>query len=285
MAFGALALTNCKEDLAPAKALWDAAENEYSTQLSKCKSQHAEILKAMQQASLPTGADLALTSAHKSLEAAMQSQSKSLVSLETAFANTKANVLNAHASGKLTNLQSAIELAKTDLGPAFHHFNQNLARNSQAVQSFQSQVKAFASRAVTEPALFEQRAETLKKEGGSVDLNDIEFKPGSQAIDTSQPSSKETLSKLVTFANSCKDMELAITGHASADGDSDQSMTLGKKRADAVKQYLEKQKVSAKVIRTEGKSDLDNASMPKPSSRNLPQNPQITLEVVKPCAR
>ncbi len=137
----------------------------------------------------------------------------------------------------------------------------------------------------------------LQKHGGSLSFNDLDFVPGTDRIDTTKPSSVETMKELVAFSQGCAELTFDITGHTSKEGAADKNLKLSEQRAIAVKKALIAAGVretavgattgagSTKPAMAEPDADSEEAKKIGPARLELIRNVnrRITITVTKHC--
>ncbi len=106
----------------------------------------------------------------------------------------------------------------------------------------------------------------------------IGFKFNSAEI---SPESADTLSALATALKSDQlaSLEFMIEGHTDGKGTPDYNMKLSNQRASSVKTYLEKQGISAKRIRSQGKGDTELANV---DDRFAAENRRVKIITLTP---
>ncbi|HVV87042.1 MAG TPA: OmpA family protein, partial [Kofleriaceae bacterium] len=209
----------------------------------------------------------------------------------------------------LTRVTGEVELAlsKPDKLAAKRTVDTGLATFDAAADTAKSVLDDVTPQVATAEALMQRladgakaeqkRFDTLATSGGSLELSEIDFKPGTADLDLSHADGKATLDHLVAFAGACDGLRFSITGHTSREGKPAANKALSLARADAVKAYLTTAGVApAKISATAGVGGnqplVDEPEPGTPEEAAMPpgelaarrdKNERISVKVETPC--
>jgi outer membrane protein OmpA-like peptidoglycan-associated protein len=281
-----VALVGCSEDLGPVTATWTQLQSTMVAKAAELRRQYESIsasVKALPPVSATDSLGQSLTA---KLGAALSAHASLLGGLDTNISSAAASVGEAVKTGKVANIQKAIDAAKV----AYDASVSKVAASGTGVLTLLSQLKAHNAALAAEAA-------RVNTSGSKTDFNDIDFKPGKADFLFDRPTTQATLDKLLVFVNTCPELVVDLVGHTSNEGTAAVNQKLSVDRAKAVKHWLLGKGVGAKKIHgVSGVGATDNA-VPEPDAKTaaakmLPaaaleeirrKNRRVTVVVVTPC--
>jgi outer membrane protein OmpA-like peptidoglycan-associated protein len=282
-----VALVGCSEDLAPVTAAWNQLQGTMVAKAGDLRKQFNGIAAAVKALPPIAATDTIGVSLGGKLATALASQSSVLGGLDATIAAAGTAVAEAIKTGKVANVQKAIDDAKTSYDAAVS----KVSSSGAGVLTLLSQLKAHEAALAAEAA----RVSTL---GAKTDFNDIDFKAGKADFLFDRPNTQATLDKLLAFVNTCPELVVDLVGHTSNEGTVAANQALSVSRAKAVQKWLVGKGVGAKKIhQVSGVGATDNA-VPEPdakaaAAKMMPasaleeirrKNRRVTVVVVVPCA-
>jgi outer membrane protein OmpA-like peptidoglycan-associated protein len=282
-----VALVGCSEDLGPITATWTQLQSTMTAKAGELRKQYNGIAAAVKALPPVSATDTVGQSLTSKLTAALNAHSGLLASVDSSISNGTASVGEAIKTGKVANVQKAIDDAKA----AYDASVGKVTASATGVLALLSQLKAHDAALAAEAA----RVRTI---GSKTDFDDIDFKPGKADFLFDRPNTQATLDKLLVFVNTCPELVVDLVGHTSNEGTVAVNQKLSADRAKAVKQWLLGKKVAAKKIHgVSGVGATDNA-VPEPDAKTaaakmMPaaaleeirrKNRRVTVVVVTPCA-
>jgi outer membrane protein OmpA-like peptidoglycan-associated protein len=282
-----ITLVGCSEDLGPVTATWTQLQGTMVAKAADLRKQLSTIAASVKTLPPLSATDTVGQSLTSQLGRALSSQATVLSSLDSTISSAASAVGEAIKTGKVANIQKAIDDAKGSYDTAVAKATSSGA----GVLTLLSQLKAHDAALAAEAA----RVNTL---GAKTDFNDIDFKPGKADFLFDRPNTQATLDKLLVFVNTCPELVVNLVGHTSNEGTPAVNQTLSVNRAKAVQKWLVGKGVAAKKIHgVSGVGATDNA-VPEPdakvaAAKMLPanaleeirrKNRRVTAVVVAPCA-
>jgi outer membrane protein OmpA-like peptidoglycan-associated protein len=281
-----VALVGCAEDLGPVTATWTQLQTTMVAKAGELRKQYNGILAAVK-ALPPPGPNDAIGQAMSSkLGAALSNHASLLSALDTSITSSGNSVQEAIKTGKVANVQKAIDDAKS----AYDATLAKILASGAAVSGAFGQLKMHNAQLAAEVA-------RINTPGSRVDYTDIDFKKGKGDFLFDRPNTQAALDKLLIFVNSCPEMAVDLVGHTSDEGTAAANMKLSAARAKAVQKWLLGKGVAAKKIHAvSGVGDTNNLGAEpdakaantkgmKPSLVDEARRPnrRITLVVFTPC--
>jgi outer membrane protein OmpA-like peptidoglycan-associated protein len=282
-----LALLGCSEDLGPVTATWNQLQSTMVAKAAELRKQYQTIAAAAKALPPVPATDSLGQSLTAKLGAALTAHSSLLGGVDSSISSAAASVGEAIKTGKVANIQKAIDDAKS----VYDASVAKVAASGTGVLALLSQLK-------THDAALAAEAARVNTSGSKTDFNDIDFKPGKADFLFDRPNTQVTLDKLLVFVNTCPQLVVDLVGHTSNDGTAAVNQKLSVDRAKAVKKWLLSKGVGAKKIHgVSGVGATDNA-VPEPdakaaAAKMLPpaaleeirrKNRRVTVVVVTPCA-
>jgi len=281
-----VALVGCSEDLAPVTATWTQLQSTMVAKAGELRKQYNAITVSVK-ALPPIGAsDIPGQTLTSKLGAALGAHASLLAGLDSSITAAGTAVQEATKTGKVANVQKAIDDAKATYDASISR----IAASGAAVAGLFAQLKAHDAKLAAEAA-------RVNTQGARVDYTDVDFKKGKADFLFDRPSTQIALDSLFNFIGSCPDLVVDIVGHTSDEGTAAVNMKLSVARAKAVQKWLLGKGVAAKKIHAvSGVGDTDNvkaepdaaaASTKTMAPATLDEarraNRRITLVVVHPC--
>ncbi len=281
-----VALVGCSEDLGPITATWTQLQSTMTAKAAELRKQYNGIAAAVKALPPVSATDTVGQSLTSKLTAALTAHSGLLAGVDSSISSATASVGDAIKTGKVANVQKAIDDAKA----AYDGTVGKVTASGTGVLALLSQLKAHDAAVAAEAA----RVRTI---GSKTDFDDIDFKPGKADFLFDRPNTQATLDKLLVFVNTCPELVVDLVGHTSNEGTVAVNQKLSADRAKAVKQWLVGKKVAPKKIHTvSGVGATDNA-VPEPDAKTaaakmMPpaaleeirrKNRRVTVIVVAPC--
>lgn len=282
-----VAVVGCSEDLAPVTATWNQLQSTMVAKATELRKQFNGIAVAVKALPPSSATDTIGQSLTAKLGSALSSHASLLGGLDATIAGATTAVGEAIKTGKVANVQKAIDDAKVAYDTAIS----KVSSSGTGVLTLLSQLKAHQAALAAEAA----RVSTL---GAKTDFNDIDFKAGKADFLFDRPNTQATLDKLLAFVNTCPELVVDLVGHTSNEGTAAVNQTLSVNRAKAVQKWLAGKGVGAKKIHhVSGVGATDNA-VPEPdakaaAAKMMPanaleeirrKNRRVTVVVVVPCA-
>ncbi len=283
-----VALVGCAEDLAPVTATWTQLQSTMVSKAAELRKQYNAITVSVK-ALPPVGAsDVTGQTLTSKLGAALSAHMSLLAGLDASITADGTAVQEAIKTGKVVNVQKAIDDAKA----AYEVALSRIAASGAAVAGLLGQLKAHDAKLAAEAA-------RVNTQGAKVDYTDIDFKKGKADFLFDRPNTQIALDTLFNFVGSCPDLVVDIVGHTSDEGTAAFNLKLSAARAKAVQKWLLGKGVAAKKIHAvSGVGDTEN-TVPEPdaaaaSTKALKPaaveearrpNRRITLVVIHPCGR
>lgn len=282
-----VALVGCSEDLGPITASWTQLQSTMTAKAAELRKQYDGIIAGVKALPPLSATDTVGQSMASKLSAALTAHSGLLSGVDASIASAASSVGDAIKTGKVANVQKAMDDAKA----AFDAAVAKAAASGTAALALLSQLKAHDAAVAAEAA----RVNTA---GAKTDFNDIDFKPGKADFLFDRPNTQATLDKLLAFVNSCSALAVNIVGHTSNEGTPPVNMKLSVDRAKAVKAWLLKKGVATKKIRGVSGVGATDPAVPEPdakaaAAKMMPasaleeirrKNRRVTVVVVTPCA-
>jgi outer membrane protein OmpA-like peptidoglycan-associated protein len=280
-------LGGCSEDLGPVTATWNQLQTTMVAKAAELRKQYDNILATVKALHPVSATDSAGQSLTAKLTAALSAHSGLLGAVDTSISSAAASVGEAIKTGKVANIQKAIDDAKA----AYDAAVEKVAASGTGVLALLNQLKAHNAVVAAEAA-------RVNTSGAKTDFSDIDFKPGKADFLFDRPNTQATLDKLLAFVNTCPELVVDFVGHTSNEGTVAVNQKLSVDRAKAVKQWLLGKGVAAKKIHgVSGVGATDNA-VPEPDAKvaagkMMPaaaleairrKNRRVTVVVVTPCA-
>jgi outer membrane protein OmpA-like peptidoglycan-associated protein len=267
-----VAVAGCSEDLGPVTATWNALQGTMTAKAAELHKQYNDIAAMVKSMPAIGASDSTGQALMAKLTAALSGHDKLLGSLDTSISSAASSVQTALKSGKVADVQKAIDDAKT----AFDGIISRIGGSATTVATLLGQLKAHN----TQVAADEARANSV---GSKQDFTDIDFKPGKADFLFDRPNTQATLDKLLTFVNSCPELVVNLIGYTSNEGTPAANMKLSVDRAKAVQKWLVSKGVSPKKIRgVSGKGATDNVVVePAPKSAAAKAMPPAALEELR----
>jgi outer membrane protein OmpA-like peptidoglycan-associated protein len=282
-----VALVGCSEDLGPVTATWNQLQSTMVAKAAELRKQYDSITAAVKALPPVSATDSLGQSLTAKLGAALGAHANLLGGVDSSISSAAASVGEAIKTGKVANIQKAIDDAKA----AYDGAVGKVAASGTGVLTLLSQLKAHDAALAAEAA----RVNTA---GSKTDFNDIDFKPGKADFLFDRPNTQATLDKLLVFVNSCPALVVDLVGHTSNEGTAAVNQKLSVDRAKAVKNWLLGKGVGAKKIHgVSGVGATDNA-VPEPDAKAAAakmmapaaleeirrKNRRVTVVVITPCA-
>jgi len=282
-----VAVVGCSEDLGPVTATWNQLQSTMAAKAAELRKQYDSVSAAVKALPAVSATDTVGQSMASRLGSALSAHSTLLAGVDSSIASGTASVGEAIKTGKVANIQKAINDAKAGFDASVG----KVAASGTGVLTLLSQLKAHE-------AVLAAEAARVTTSGSKTDFNDIDFKPGKADFLFDRPNTQATLDKLLVFVNSCPELVVDLVGHTSNEGTAAVNQKLSVDRAKAVKQWLLGKGVASKKIHgVSGVGATDNA-VPEPdakaaAAKMLPapaleeirrKNRRVTVVVVMPCA-
>ena len=282
-----VALVGCSEDLAPVTATWNQLQSAMVAKAADLRKQYQSVSAAVKALPPVSATDSIGQSMSAKLGAALSAHSALLGGVDSSISSAATSVGDAIKTGKVANIQKAIDDAKA----AYDGAVGKVAASGTGVLALLSQLKSHDAALAAE-------AVRVNTAGSKTDFNDIDFKPGKADFLFDRPNTQATLDKLLAFVNTCPELVVDLVGHTSNEGSAAVNQTLSVDRAKAVKRWLVGKGVGAKKVHgVSGVGATDNA-VPEPdakaaAAKMLPaaaleeirrKNRRVTVVVVTPCA-
>jgi outer membrane protein OmpA-like peptidoglycan-associated protein len=281
-----LGVAGCSEDLGPITAAWTQLQGTMTAKAAELHKQYADITAAVKALPPLANTDATGQALATKLGAALSAHSTVLAGLDSTIAKGTAGVQEAIKTGKVAEVQKAMEDAKA----AYEAAVAKVAASGATAIGLLGQLKAHDAQLAAEAA-------RVNTSGSKTDFDDIDFKPGKADFLFDRPNTQATLDKLVLFVNSCPELVVNIVGHTSNEGTAAANKKLSVARANAVKKYVAGKGVKAKKIHSvSGVGALDPA-VPEPAPKSAEakamapaaleeirrKNRRVTVVVVVPC--
>jgi outer membrane protein OmpA-like peptidoglycan-associated protein len=281
-----VALVGCSEDLAPVTATWTQLQSTMVAKAGELRKQYNAITASVKTLPPVGASDVTAQTLTSKLGAALSAHSSLLAGLDSSITADGTAVQEAIKTGKVANVQKAIDDAKA----AYDVSLSRIAASGAAISGLLGQLKAHNAKLAADAA----RVNTA---GAKVDYTDIDFKKGKADFLFDRPNSQIALDKLFNFVSSCPELVVDLVGHTSDEGSAAVNMKLSAARAKAVQKWLLGKGVAPKKIHAAtGVGDTDNV-MAEPdaaAASTKGMNPgavdearrpnrRITLVVVTPC--
>jgi outer membrane protein OmpA-like peptidoglycan-associated protein len=281
-----VALVGCSEDLGPVTATWNQLQGTMVAKAADLRKQFNGITASVKALPPLAATDSVGQSMASRLQAALAAHGALLSGVDTSITGAATAVGDAIKTGKVANIQKAMDDAKTSFDAAVA----KVGPSATAVLALFNQLKTHNAALAAEAA----RVNTL---GAKTDFNDIDFKPGKADFLFDRPTTQATLDKLLAFVNTCPELVVNLVGHTSNEGTPAANQKLSADRAKAVQKWLLGKGVGAKKIHgISGVGATDNA-VPEPDAKMaaaklMPpsaledirrKNRRVTVVVVTPC--
>ncbi|MCK6546674.1 OmpA family protein [Myxococcota bacterium] len=230
-----VAATACKEDLTPFTTQWTGLEKQWTDTVTGLEGKVAEI-------KTKAGAEPA-----EAVKTAIGAAEASVASGKEGLAKAKASFDEAIKSGKSATVKPAIEKATADMTALVAKIDGDVAGAAKAVDEAQ----AAAAAAAAEMAAKMEPFNKVAKEGGSLDLTDINFKDGTAEL---ADDAGAAIDRLVAFSNLCADLKYELVGHVAKGAKAKDDQKLSEERAKAVQAAVVAKGVdAAKITKASGK--------------------------------
>jgi outer membrane protein OmpA-like peptidoglycan-associated protein len=229
-----VAATACKEDLTAFTTQWTGLEKQWTDTVTGLEGKVTELkTKAGAEAVEPVKAALAAADA-------------SVAAGKEALAKTKAAIDEAMKSGKSATVKPALEKATADMTALVAKIDGDVAGAAKAVED----AAAAAAAAAEQAAKMEPYAK-IAKEGGSLDLTDINFKEGTAEL---ADDAGAAIDRVVAFSNLCADLRYELVGHVAKGAKAKDDQKMSEDRAKAVQAAVVAKGVdAAKITKAAGK--------------------------------
>jgi len=281
-----VALVGCSEDLQPVTTTWSQLQSAMAARAGELRKQYNDGSAAVKALPAIGPTDTTGQTITAKLNAALAGHSKLLAGLDVTIAAAAASVQDAIKTGKVLNVQKAIDDAKA----AYDASITKVTASATAVAALVNQLKKHDADVAAEAA-------RVNTSGTKVDFSDIDFKPGKATFLFDRPNTQATLDKLLVFVNSCPELAVDLIGHTSNEGTPAANKKLSADRAKAVKGWLASKGVAAKKIHSISGVGATDSILPEPdpksaASKSMPpsaledirrKNRRITVVVVTPC--
>ncbi len=283
-----LAVVGCSEDLTSITATWTQLQGNMTAKAAELRRQYESWAAAVKALPPVSATDTVGQSMTSKLTAALSAHSGLLTGVDSSISSATASVGEAMKTGKVANIQKAIDDAKA----AYDAAVAKVATSGTGLLALFNQRKAHDAALAAEAA-------RVSTSGSKTDFDDIDFKPGKADFLFDRPNTQATLDKLLGFVNTCPELVVDLIGHTSNEGTVAVNQKLSVDRAKAVKQWLLGKGVTAKKIHgVSGVGATDNA-VPEPDAKAVAakmmspasleeirrKNRRVTVVVVTPCAR
>jgi outer membrane protein OmpA-like peptidoglycan-associated protein len=283
-----------RSNVDPARELWATEGGAMRARSSELRTRQQAIAGRIGALVVPDGVeDKALAASIDALRGQLEGLDRVTAEAERAMTQTTAEVEVA-----LSKPNKIVAKQIVDAGLA--RFATAVAEASRALEAVTPQVAAVernVQRLLDGQAAERRRLEGLAATGGSADLADLAWKPGTAELDRSIASSTAALDRVVALAGACDQLRFTLTGHVARGGTAAASRSLSLARADAVKAYLTAAGVAAaKIAGTDGAgatrpaieepepgSPAEAALTPEDREARRRRNQRITLTVTVPC--
>jgi outer membrane protein OmpA-like peptidoglycan-associated protein len=279
-------LLGCSEDLTAITATWNQLQSAMTAKAGELRKQYNDVAAAVKAMPAPGATDTTGRSMLDKLKGALAGHDKLLGGLDSTITTAATSVQEAIKTGKVVNIQKAIDDSKT----AYDGAIAKLGASSATVTALLGQMKTHNAQVAAEAA-------RINTAGSKVDFADIDFKAGKADFLFDRPTTQATLDKLLVFVNSCPALAVDLIGHTSGEGTPAANAKLSTDRAKAVQKWLLGKGVAKKKIHSvSGKGATDNVA-PEPAANSaaakaMPaaaledlrrKNRRITVVVLTPC--
>jgi outer membrane protein OmpA-like peptidoglycan-associated protein len=278
----------CSEDLGPVTAAWNQLQSTMTAKAGELRKPYNTITAAVKAMPAVGASDTSGKAMMSKLTAALAAHDKLLGGLDTTISTATTSVQEALKTGKVANVQKAIDDSKA----AYDAAVAKVSTSSTTVSALFNQLKAHNAEVAAELA-------KVTTAGSRTDFSDIDFKPGKAEFLFDRPNTQATLDKLLAFVNSCPELTVDLVGHTSNEGTPAVNMKLSVDRAKAVQKWLVSKGVAAKKVHAvSGKGATENIVVePDPKSaaaKAMPaaaleelrrKNRRISVNVVTPCPK
>lgn len=252
-------LAGCQDDLKEQKAAWDTTTRGWAAHVEKLKQDQAALTEKVKSLA-SSEQDAAVATERQAVDNAVKAVAAGIAEAETVIAKGKTTIDDLIARGKKLPLEIALNPTRNAVDGVLTRADSLINSASGAIDTFNR--KAQAAKVAAEAARSRVQAWSgeLKKKGGMISVDDLEFDQAQLAVDKS----RIALDSLVATLKSCPELRTDLSAGAP-------TAELGSARAEALKAWLTTNGVDPAVIaKTSGAAATDG-------------DEKVTVTITTPC--
>ncbi len=232
-----LALAGCADEMKEEKATWEGTTKEWNLKLQKLKQSQSELSAKVK--SMSADADATIAAEKSAVDAAAKASSHAVEEVEAAIGNATTTMDALIAKGKKMPVELALRSTKNAVDGVLSQADSLINAANGALDGLGKKAQGAKSAAEAARSRTAAWAGEIKKKGGMLSIDDLEFEDAALQVDRS----KVALQSLVTTLKSCAELKVDLTVTAVGE-----AAELAEKRAEALKAYLKDNGVDLAVI-------------------------------------